>query len=248
MSNQPYNPWDVASNPPEDIKSFYGEVTINAYAGMLVTGVGKVPYEETAVDPKTGGQYRRYTVVDLTIHRLSESNLQFDLVRTMLAEFGEWRDVTWPSIKALGVMNAQELAGKFVRIEQVPTGRKYQSANGEEREATAVKFTDVFPDRATCVTAYRAEFGQQGGNGNASQQTAPASTAVNSNGNGNAEQTTAEKFVKSFVQAAMREAGNDLDKARAILGPKLAAQPLVNKFFTVDSPEVIEMMMVEVSA
>jgi hypothetical protein len=253
MTNQPYDPWGAASNPPEDTKAFYGEVSINAYACMLVPGAGKVPFDAGVLDGE-GKPYRRYTAVELIVAPLSESKLAFSLSRTMLAEFGEWKDTTWPSVKAMGVLNAQELAGKFVRVEQVPTGRKYTTRNGDEREATAVKFTDIYPDRATCLAAYVAEFGQpsngNGGNGApAAQYTTQAPAAADAPANGNGSQKeTALKFAQAFVKTAMNSAKGDLDQARAILGPMLAKQALVSQYFTVDSPEIVELMAAAMTA
>jgi hypothetical protein len=44
----------------------------------------------------------------------------------------------------------------------------------------------------------------------------------------------------------MRAAGGDLDKARGILAPMIANQPVISKHYTVDSPEVLALMAEEI--
>lgn len=231
MTYQPAtNPWDVANNPPEQTREVSGAVTINAWWCMLVPGQGKQPYDERTVDPKTGNAPRKYTAIDLTVEPLVESGMAFPVQRTMLAEFGEWKDVTLPSLRDIGFLDASALSGKFARIELVPTGRKYTNSNGEEKEASAVKFVAVFDTREQCLAAM---------NGDNPAAPAPVAAAPS---NGNGEQETALKFAKAFVANAMRQAGGDLDKARTILAPMIANQPVISKHYTVDSPEIVTLM------
>ena len=245
MTTQPVNPWDVVNNPPEQIQSYYGEASINAWWCMLVPGQGKQPYDERTLDPKTGEAPRRYTAIDLMVNPLTECNLRFDLKRTMLAEFGEWKDVTWPSLKVLGVMNAQEISGKFAQVEMVPTGRKYTSNNGEEKEATAAKFVALYPSRDACLAAWEGHNGHSNGHSMPAPAAAPAATPTN--GNGDKDRATALTFATVYVRNAVRAAGGDLDKTRAALGPQLAQQTLIAKYFTVDSPEITDLIVAEMS-
>jgi hypothetical protein len=152
----------------------------------------------------------------------------------MLAEFGEWKDVTLPSLRDIGFLDASQLNGKYARIELVPTGRKYTNSQGEEKEASAVKFVAVYETREQCLAAMNGD--------NPTSPTPVAAAPVPSNGNGNAEKETALKFAKAFVANAMRQAGGDLDKARGILAPMIANQPVISKHYTVDSPEIVALM------
>lgn len=237
MSYQPItNPWDAANNPPEQTKEVSGAVTINAWWCMLVPGQGKQPYDEKTIDPKTGNAPRKYTAIDLTVEPLVESGMTFPVQRTMLAEFGEWKDTTLPSLRDIGFLDASQLNGKHARIELVPTGRKYTNSNGEEKEASAVKFVAVYDTREACLAAM-----------NGDNPVAPTAPAAPSNGNGKSgEQETALKFAKAFVANAMRQAAGDLDKARGILAPMIANQPVISKYYTVDSAEVLEMLAAEI--
>ncbi len=238
MSYQPaQSPWDVVNNPPEQVQEYFGEISVSAWWCMLASGQGKLPYDERVIDPKTGKSPRRYTAIDLTITPLPESNLQFDVTRSMLAEFGDWKEITWPSLRDLGITEASTLNNKFARVEVVPTGKNYTNANGEERPLTAIKFAAVYDTREQCLTAMN--------NGNP-QPIQPASQPAQ-NGNGNKERETAQKFLKVIVQNAMRQSGRDVVKARDSLVTMIANNPLLAKFFTVDSPEVIEMMTAEMA-
>ena len=237
MSYQPAtNPWDTVNNPPEPTREVSGAVTINAWWCMLVPGQGKQPYDDKTLDPKTGKEPRKYTAIDLTLEPLAETNMTFPVQRTMLAEFGEWKDTTLPSLRDIGFLDASQLNGKHAKIELVPTGRKYTNSQGEEKEASAVKFVAVYDTREACLAAM-----------NGDNPTSPTPAVAPSNGNGNSgEQATALKFAKAFVANAMRQAGGDLDKARAILAPMIANQPVISKHYTVDSPEVLEMLAEEI--
>ena len=246
MTTQPASPWDVANNPPEQMQNYYGEASINAWWCMLVPGQGKQPYDERTLQPN-GEPPRKYTAIDVMVNPLTECNLKFDLKRTMLAEFGEWKDVTWPSLKALGVMNAQEIAGKFVAAELIPTGRKYTNGNGEEKEATAIKFVAIYPTRDACLAAWE---GRNGSNGHHQSQSAPweaAPAAAAPANSSDKDRQTALTFATVYVRNAVRAAGGDLDKTRAALAPQLAQQSLIAKFFTVDSPEITDLIVVEMS-
>lgn len=230
------SPWDVVNNPPEQTQEYYGEITLNAWFCMLASGQGKLPYDEKTLDAKTGKPVRRYTAIDLAITPIVESGLTFEVTRTMLAEFGEWKDTVWPSLRDLGVLDAATINGKFAKIAMIPTGRKYTDKTGVEREASSIQFLALYDSRDACVAAWKSAFGGS----------APAASAP-TNGNGaNTEQATALKFASAYVKNAARKAGKDLVKMREILEVELAKQPVISKYFTVDSPEIVEMMTAEV--
>lgn len=237
MAYQPAtNPWDVANNPPEQTFEAFGEVSINSWWSML-TPDGKQPWDERTIDPKTGNQPRKYAAIDLKITPLVESGMQYLVERQMVAEFGEWKDVTLPSLRDIGVLDASVLGGKYARIELVPNGTYVSKKDGQEKKLTAVKFLAVYDTREACLAAM---------NGDNPVAPTPVAAAP-SNGNGhNPEKDTALKFAKAFVTNAMRQTGGDLDKARTILAPLMANQPVISKHYTVDSPEILEMLAGEI--
>lgn len=244
MSTQPVpNPWETAMDPPKPTYENFGQVSVNAWFCSLVKGVGKQPWDPNTLDPNTGNPARRYTAIDISLNCLTDQPQPITIDRMLLAEFGEWVDVVLPSLKDLGVTNLQTLNGQWVRVEMVGTGRTYDGKNGEKKEATTFKFLQVFASEEDCRNAWKAS---KGGNGSGTAQPAQAAPANgNGNGNGNdpAERETALKFAKAYVQNACRTASGDLQKARDALAPMLAGQKLLAKYFTVDSPEIIEMMM-----
>lgn len=238
------NPWEQAMNPPTPTQMYWGKIEIDARLVCLVKGVGKVDYTPGTVMPD-GSEPRPVTAIKIQMYPLVEHNLQFDLWPLDVVANGnnEWGKVILPSLRAMGITDLKDVNGKFACVELVPTGEKYTSKkDGLEKEKTTYKFLKLFADQAAC----QADFHQV--NGGASAPAAPAAAAPTNGGNGNKEKETAEKFLKVFVENAMRSAGGDLDKASKDLSEKLAAQPLVSKYFTADSPEVINLMMAAATA
>lgn len=249
MNMQPaQNPWDVAMDPPKPAYENYGQMIVNVWFCALVKGVGKVPWDPNSLDPVTGNPPRRYTAIDLSLATLADQ--PFAIERSMLAEFPEWQEMVLPSLKAIGITNLQMLNNQWVRVEMTPTGRTYQNQSGETKEATTFKFLQAYASEAECRAAWMAS---RNGSGQPTQtpaqssgQAAPAATPTNGNGNGNGngtqERETALKFLKPYVQNACKQASGDLVQAQQVLGPMLAGQKLLSKYFTVDSPEVVQLL------
>jgi hypothetical protein len=247
MTNQPLSAFDVAMNPPKPTSEWYGQIMVNAWFCALQKGVGKIAWDPNVVDAN-GQPLRRYTCIDLSLQPITNGDQVYPIERSVLAEFGEWVDICLPSLKDVGITNLQALNNTWIRCEMVATGRTYTNNNGETKDATTFKFLQVFADEATCRAACAAAHGGNG-NGSVNGVTAPAQAATPANGNGNTkERETALKFLKPYVQNAWKKSGGDLDKARAELAPMLANQALLAKYFTVDSPEVTDLMAAEATA
>jgi hypothetical protein len=236
MTNQTtvLDPWATAWNPPEQASEWFGQVTVNPWFCSLVKGVGKSPYDPNQLDPNTGNPVRRYTAIDLSLNAITDQQID-PITRTCIAEFGEWPDVILPSMKALGINTLQELNNAWVKCEMVDTGRTYQNQNNETKHATTFKFTGIYADEATCRMA-------KGGNGSGPTPAGASATPQPPAGNGNKELETAKKFLKPYVQNAWKKANGDVDQTRTILAPMIAQQPLLAKYFTVDSAEVLELI------
>lgn len=234
MNMQPaQNPWDVAMDPPKPVYENYGQMKVNAWFCALIKGQGKVAWDPNSLDPNTGNPPRRYTAIDMSLEALADQPIQID--RTMLAEFGEWPEIVLPSLKNIGITSLQALNNQWVRCEMVPTGRTYEK-DGETKNATTFKFLQIFANEAECRAAWTAS---RNGSGQPAPQQQPATTSNNGNGN---ERETALKFLKPYVQNACNQASGDLVKAQQVLAPMLAAQKLLAKYFTVDSPEVMQLL------
>lgn len=232
------DPWATAWAPPEQVSEWYGQIKVNPWFCSLVKGIGRVPYDPTQLDPNTGNAPRRNTAIDLTLEVITESQMD-PISRTVIGEFGEWVDIVLPSAKALGLPDLQTLNNAWVKAEMVDTGRTYQNSVGETKHATTFKFTAVYPNEQACRAAYTA----RRNGGAAPAPAAPSEAQPPPAGNGeNKERETALKFAKVYVQNAWRNSGKDLAKAQELLGPMLAQQPLISKHFTVDSPEILELL------
>lgn len=237
------DPWAEAMNPPELPSGFHGKITVEAYTVMFVedpqTGKKmKVPYDPQTVMPD-GSDPRPVSVVKLGLIPVNE-NLKYDVFREILVTSQDWTKITLPSIKDVGIMQLKDLEGKWAEVVMADTGRTYQS-NGETKQATTFKFVRMFPDEAACKAAA----------GIPDSSPAPVSTPVqsapNQNGGNGSERATALKFVKVYVVNAVRSASKDLDKTRETLSTQIAQQALLSKYFTVDSPEVVDMIMEELA-
>jgi hypothetical protein len=234
-------------NPPVQSQEFWGKMTIDAKLVCLVKGIGKVDYVPGSLNPD-GSEPKPVTAVKMTLSALPEMNLQYpDLIREPIAQgWGEWGEITLPSIRDCGITQLTDLNGKWVKLELAPTGRKYTNQAGEQKDATCFKLVQVFADEATCRGNFQAT--RKGGTPAAQQTppwTAPADATPASNGN--KERETALKFLPTYVVNAVRASGKDLEKARAALAPMLAGQPLLAKHFTVDSQEVVDLMVAELA-
>ena len=236
--------WESVNKPEqfEQKQEYFGEISISAWECMLVSGMGAIPYDERDKDPKTSQPYRKFTAITLTLVPLEESGLQYDITRTLLAQFGDWKDTVWPSLRLLGIIDASTLNDKYAHVELVKTGT--YTKNGQTKDSTTFKFLAVFKTREDCVAAWEQRFNEP--NKPADQ---PPPWEEKNNGdkpNGN-ERATALKFATVYIKNAVRQGGGDLEKIRAGLRDTIAKQPLISKHFTIDSPEIVDALMEEMA-
>ncbi len=225
------DPFEAAANATLEPRAYYGQMHVLAGFCVLQKGVGRVPF-----DPTQHRSENRCTEIKLELTGLPEHQLQRPLLRELIAESREWAGVVLPSLKKLGVSNPREVNGRFVCVKFVPTGRTYVDANtNETREATTFKFEALYADEAACRLAYQAHYGSPNsanGQGAPAQPTGdpavPPSSAPTPAAN-NPERSTALGFLAVLV----KQSGGD----RAALAQRIAAMPLLAKYFTVDSLE-----------
>jgi len=237
------DPWDTAeqAREPQFSNIIWGKCEARSWWCVLEKGVGKVEF-----DPQMHNPDLRRTAIDIIIRPLAEMGLTFDLTRNMIAESREWAGIVLPSIRDLGI-SPKQLNGSWVKVQTVTLTDKagnpvtYTDGNGVIKEKTTLKFLAIFEDENACRADYLANSGK------AHQQDTQYSGAANGNGSGTAkERETALKFLKVYVENACR-GQRDLDVIRKTLALNIAQQPLISKYFTVDSPEVIEMIAKEMS-
>jgi len=212
------DPFETASNATLVPRNYYGQIQIDAWHCVLIKGQGKVPF-----DPTYHSRDDRRTAITISLLPLPEQNVQFDLARDLIAESREWAGIIWPSLRALGLTSAREAQGRWAKMQQVPSGRRYRNAAGEEKEATTFKFLALYPDEAACRAAYLAETGRGGNNA-----PAPVST-ISTSGSTPHDLDVARPFIVAFA----RQNGYDLERTKAAC----RSQAIITKAIDVDSPE-----------
>jgi hypothetical protein len=239
MTAQISDPWETAENAKEPVFSniVWGQVEAHSWWCVLERGVGRFEF-----DPQKHNADQRRTQIDIIVYPLSEMNLAFDLTRGMLAESHEWVSFVLPSIREAG-LSLKQLDGAWVKVQTVPLTDKagnvmtYTDSNtGNLREKTTLKFLAGFANEDECRADYLKESGKPA---------QAASQNANGNGgngeNGNKERETALKFLKVYIQNVCK-GQTDLTIIRQKLAEQIAGQPLISKYFTVDSPEVVQMI------
>jgi hypothetical protein len=233
--NQQFDPWASASDPqaPKFENNYWGKVSIDAWTCALVKGAGKVPF-----DPNVHN--RRATALDLTLTPLAEMNvtnasvLQYILERHIIAESAEWREYTWASAKAMGLIGAKDLSGVWAKITLVDTKETYEK-NGETKTKQAWSFVTIFPDEASCRADYLSTN---------PTPAAPAQDPTQAPTNPNDPQRTAAyAFLKVIVPSTMKQmVGHPLDEAMEAVKAAIEKFPGVSKYFTIESEEVVKLM------
>lgn len=210
--------WDSIDNVELPTGTYFGKVNFDVWYCVLRKGEGAVPF-----DPNQHSLEERRTQIHIMITPLSSSRAQFLTERKVLAESREWVKTTLSSIKALGLKSARELENKWVQYVMEPTGRTYTDRNGVEKQNTMPKFLAVYDSEEAAEKAKKELYAKS------DDEVMPV---TNGNGavNGNAERKVAELFLKSLIQTV----GKDRQKVASLL----ASQPLVSKYFNIDSPEV----------
>lgn len=235
MSAQPavaeYDPFNNADNATLRPQAYYAMVQCDAWPCVLVKGQGKV-----AFNPQIHKIENRVTAIDISLQSLAEQNVNFPLVRNLIAESPAWIKIVMPSFKALGLASARELNGKWAKIEMVPSGRKYEKKDrntgkltGEMAEETTFKFLAFYADEAAARAAYL------GG----AQPADAAPTAAPASAN-SAERATALAFLKALLPK-WAPTGQELDAVEK----GIAANAVLARHFNVQSPEVIDLLVAQ---
>jgi hypothetical protein len=216
------DPYDRAAHAQFAPREYWGQLQVDAWLCVLVKGRGKVPF-----DPAVHSEDKACTALNIAVVPLAEQNVQFAVERELIAESNEWIKIVWPSLRKLGFVSPRDAKGKWVKCHFVPSGRTYTDKSGNEREATTFEFLELYPDEAACRAAYQAA------SGHVDDDDVPdvGSDPLPQN---DGRKTAAFEFVKVLVKTTH---GNRDDLAREMAGIAMIAE-----FFTVDSPEVQELL------
>ena len=221
MTFQQDDPFDSASDPHLAPREYYGEASVDCWFCALVKGQGKVPYDPAQHE-------RRATAIDISVQPVPEQNVTFAVARKMIAESREWAGIVWPSLKELGIESVRDLEGQWVKVTQVPTGRKYTSKQGETKEATTLKFLALYDDEAACRAACIAETGAKASTGGVGHipgfeddKAADPTEAADSK-----ERETATQFLNVFIK---QHSGD-----KSAVWAAIQAMPMITKFYGED--------------
>ena len=228
------DPFQTAVDAGAGRNTYYGRVEVSASFVTLKKGVGKQPFNEQYDDIK-----ERRTEVKIVINPIDAMNLTILLQRDLIAESAEWSRYTWASLRdKCGLKTPSEfraLNGKYCKLTLQGTGETYTSKRGTTGEVKAFVFEAIYQTAQEATAAYYADNGGQPETNPAMSvdMGAPA-TNISSNGNGNGnERETALQFLKVLV----KQSNGDKSK----LAASIAQIPMIAKWFTADSPEVVEM-------
>lgn len=242
MSDQSQDPYAaaMAAQPPKPI--YWGSLLTDAHFVVLEKGIGRIPF-----DPQVHEMSRRVTALDFSLLPIAEMGFTNSVERNAIAEFGEWTRIIKPSIEALGV-DLRELHDKYVKVEMVPTGRTYKNSAGEDVKATTFKFLKLFADENECVADYLSgdEDEPEAQPQPVTQAAAPSPAATETPAS-NPERETALKFLEVLVDNAVN-GQSDLNVVNKTLQLSLESTPLVAKYFKVDSPEAVQLIMSKMGA
>jgi len=128
-----------------------------------------------------------------------------------------------------------ELNKKFVKMEIVEARKYKDKTTGELKSATTFKFHSVYVDKVACV----AEFGKSG-QPVSTLNVAPANNpgdpmAIDMTANAN---NLERENSKAFLPMLIKAAAGDTNQLKTLI----ASMSPLNKYFTVDSPEVVELL------
>lgn len=230
-----YDPFDaaMAAQPPKPI--YWGSIMTDAFFCVLEKGYGRIPFDPQQHDPA-----KKLVAINMSLLPIAEMGFSNSVERNAIAEFGEWTKIIKPSLEALGV-DLRELNNRYVKVEMVPTGRTYKNDSGDEVKATTFKFQKLFASENECVADYLSGEQEQevAAEVATEAQTSPAQPAQPAH---DPKRETALKFLEVLVGNAV--AGQtDLAVVQATLQGSLDGTPMVAEYFTVDSPETMQLIM-----
>lgn len=225
------DPMNAAVEEAERPNFIYGQLEVSA-AFIQFVNSKKIVWTEHD-DAK-----ERRTEVTMVINPIEETGLTQLFTRsTICGNRGEWADIIWPSLRDVcGIKELRAADKKFVKVEIVKTGRKYRNRNGEEVENTTFKFHGLFTDKAGCVSAFSADGGTPKSTLNVAPSNNPGDPmAIDMTANAsNLERENSKAFLPMLIKAA----GGDTNQLKTLI----ASMSPLNKYFTVDSPEVVELL------
>jgi len=219
-----YDPWQAAEEATVRPSIYFGQIDFDIYAVIFQKGVrGGIPF-----DAQVHKEKDRRTLIKMSIVPLPSANVDFITERDFADFADEWVKITLRSIKTLLPENGalRKLKGKWVKYKMIKYGTYVKQDTGEEKDLTTPELLAVYETEEAAEAAASALYG--GGNGDS--EPAPVST-------GDPERDVALKFLPALTA----QAGNDPSKLAEII----TSNPLVSKYFDINSPEVVALLTPE---
>jgi hypothetical protein len=227
------DPFEAATQAGEGRNTYYGKADVTAGFVTLKKGVGKQPFNEHLDDIR-----ERRTEVKIVVNPIDAMGISILLQRDLIAESSEWSKYTWASLRdKCGLKSVRDLHGKYCKVTLQGTGETYTTKRGDTQERKAFVFEALYQTAQEATAAYYADNGGQPESDPAMAVDMGPGAGANGTAattNGNAERETA----KAFLQALVKQSGGDKGK----LSASIAQMPMIAKYFTADSPEVVQMM------
>jgi hypothetical protein len=240
--------WDVQDDPmaaameadaaaeeaDRRFRIIYGFIEFDPRFVVLQKGA---PGGKAVFDPNVHDAKRRLTAIEVAIQPVAGSPSQYSQTRDFIAEFRNegWLKVTLPSIKALG-LTLPEVNKRYIKAEMVRTGETFEGTKGIVHK-DAPKILAVYASEDEAMAAANAETTQV--HRTSVEEEIPTGLPTNghsANGGSDTERATALSFLPALLKQARNGNGMDLSKVEEII----KANPLLNKYFSLTSPEVIE--------
>lgn len=222
-----HDPWAAAVEDAERGDFLWGQIQVDVNFVVLKKGYPKRTWEEKD-DPKD-----RSTEISFTLNPIGEMGLTKLIQRSVLSDArGEWGRIVWPSLRdACGLKELRPLDGKFVKIETVKNGRKWTDKNGIQQEGTTFKFHAIFDSEKTCIDNYL-------GDGNVAKTAARDDNDAMSIDMDTPVNNQEREAALAFLPALVKQTKGNVDMLKTMLD----GMPMISKFFSVESPEVKQLM------
>jgi hypothetical protein len=241
MTDQ-YDPYDDAMT--QDPSYFYGQVHVEAFQGFFQTGhKGPIRFDANV----HGADHKHYLVIEFTFTPLDATKQIFAI--SCMKWSPEFNQILRPSLEqvaeqiasiktlTVGQFNPmREVSSMWVKTKRVP-----RPDNAENETWTTMEFAQVYAAEADCIAAMESETGRS-----ATPEEIPftpdeVAQAQASEGD-LAERTALIIFLPSqWVEAKNQAERNGTDPKDEMV-EVLKAKPMLAKYFTIESPEVQEVM------
>lgn len=211
--NAVLDPMEAAVKDAENASHVFGQMMVDAQFVVWKKGERiRAWVEGESTENRTTQLTFRMNPLDLTgMTRMIE--------KQAIAIFSDWTRIIWPSLRDLGCKTPKEIEGKWAHAQLVP--------KQQDSPYTTFKFIAIYDNEADCIKAWENQFGSSEAHTPSSNGNGAAQAVSQPN---DAERTAALSFLPAIVNANK----SDLTK----LAAALAGMSPLNKYFTIDSPEV----------